>query len=98
MTLTARIRNRVTGKDFLVNVLIDSGSSVTLVSRDAVEFLQLQGEAFSLKLTGITDKDSFIESRYVDFGLESFDGYDCGPIRKAYMIPVITNDVKVFDW
>ena len=98
MTVTARIHNRVTGKDFLVNVLIDSGSSVTLVSRDAVELLQLQGEAFSLKLTGITDKDSFIDSRYVDFGLESVDGYDCGPIRKAYMIPVITNDVKVFDW
>ena len=98
MTVTGRIHNRDTGLDLTVNILIDSGSSVTLITQEAVEFLKLTGENFSLKLTGITDKDSFLDSRYVDFGLTSLDGYDCGPVRRAYMIPVITNDVRVYDW
>ena len=49
------------------------GSSITLLSLAACDCLKLKGEPFSLKLSGVMDAKCIIDSRFVDFDIESVD-------------------------
>ena len=98
MLVTANVINPVSGETLRVDVILDSGSSVTLLSQIAAELLSLQGEPFSLKISGIGDHKSLVKSRFVDFDLESIDNKFSSVVKHAQVVPVITNDVKPRDW
>ena len=98
MLVTAYVRNPVSGVTMKVDVIIDTGSSVTLLSQNAAEFLGLKGNPFPLKISGIGDHKSLVESRFVTFDLESMDKMFNDVISDAQVVPVITNDIRPRDW
>ena len=99
MLVTAWIINPDTGVEMQVNVLLDTGSSLTLVAQPTADYLELKGEAVTLKLNGVTDARSTIESRVEEFELESMDCKRCcGLIKDARVIPVISNDIRGRYW
>ena len=99
MMVTAWIVNPDTGADMQVNVLLDTGSTVTLIALPTADQIQLKGEEISLNLSGVTDVTSKIKSRMVEFDVETMDRKTCcGAIKRAKVIPVISNDVSNHDW
>ena len=98
MLVTAYVRNPVSGATMKVDIINDTGSSVTLLSQNAAEFLGLKGNPFSLKISGIGDHKSLVESQFVNFDLESMDKTYNDVISDAQVVPVITNDIKPRDW
>ena len=99
MMVTAWIVNPETGADMQVNVLIDTGSTVTLIALPTADQIQLEGEAVPLNLSGVADVVSAIDSQMVKFDIEDMNRKRCcGAIKRAKVVPIISNDVSEHDW
>ena len=84
--------------DLVVNALLDTGSSTTLVSRRVADFLSLDGEPIPLRLSGVGNETSYIDSKLVDIPIQSQDKKIRGTLRKVQVIPKITGNIGVKDW
>ena len=99
MIVTARISNPKNGFETTVNVILDSGSNISLMTENTAQQLNLEGTEAPFKLSGIGDVETNnTNSRYVDITVSSMDGTFSENLKGIQVIPVITNDVKAYDW
>lgn len=96
--MSARLINSNLGKDLVVNVILDTGSDITLMTAKAAEVLELEGDEAPFQLSGVTDQVNQITSQLVDVDIQSMDNTFIGKLERVRVIPVITKDVKAFDW
>ena len=98
MVVTAILRNPCTGEEVRVNVLIDTGSSITLMTKGMADRLHLEGRSTPLKLTGVGNSLSSYNSLNVDVNVVSLDSGKELVMQDVQVIPKITGTVGVKDW
>ena len=98
MVVTAKLRNPHTGEEIRVNMLIDSGSSITLITQRLADQLHLEGRPSPLKLTGVGNSLSSYDSSNVDVNAVSLDSGKAFALPDVQVIPKITGTVGVRDW
>ena len=98
MTLSAILLNPYSGEEIIVNVLLDSGSSITLLTESLADKLNLKGWSSPLQLSGVGNSSTKYESKNVDVGIKSLDTRDKYILNDVQVIPKITGNLAIKDW
>ena len=81
--MSARLINSDLGKDLIVNVILDTGSDITLMTAQAAEALELEGDEVPFQLSGVTDQVNQITSQLVDVDIQSMDDAFIGKLERV---------------
>ena len=95
MTVTALLTNGKLEK--WINIILDTGSNVTLVTEETVKALELVGKPCKLDLSGISDNKTKCASQLIDLNVKQ-GKYKRLLIKEAQVVPLITNDNLARDW
>ena len=80
------------------NAILDTGSDSTLLIEELASKLSLKGEAFDLKLRGISNSESVIKSALVNVKIESMGKDFEKTMEEVQIVPSISEVVKAPDW
>ena len=85
-------------REIKVNVLLDTGSNVTLITEDVAQKLQLEGQECELNLDGIAANTTSYLSAEVAFEVTDLDRSFNKNIVGAQVVPIISDKVHAHDW
>ena len=86
------------GNELGVNVVLDSGSNVTLITERAAKKLGLKGVTSELNLRGIGNSSTKKKSALVSFTLTNADRSQEYHFENVQVVPEICDDLKAADW
>jgi hypothetical protein len=98
LTITALLENSETGQEEVVNVILDTGSNITLLSERIAEKLKLSGKEINLDLSGVGDKRTLCKSKVVNVKVTSMNHTFCMELEKVQVVRSITKDYCAYDW
>jgi hypothetical protein len=98
ISIPVKFSNNITSETVLGNVLLDTGSGSTTVTKLLARELNLTGKPFQLILRGIGDTKRLVQSEKVSLSINSLTEEFSKEFKDVIVVQEISSAVKAIDW
>jgi hypothetical protein len=98
ISIPVKFSNPITSETVLGNVLLDTGSDLTMVTKLLARKLNLTGKPFQLTLRSIGDTKKLVQSEKVSLSIDSLEKQFSKQFKNVLSVQEICSAVKAKDW